>query len=132
MAKKTETRKGEMTMKKNRLLIAGIVLALSFGAVTGCGNTKVDDKKENQNMVNTENNGNTVNDNRVDRATEMTEPDNIADTEKQPDGGNVVDDVVDGIGDAGKDVIDGVEEGVDDLTDDAAGANSATTGTANP
>ena len=68
-------------MKKNRLLIAGIVLALSFGAVTGCGNTKVDDKKENQNMVNTENNGNTVNDNRVDRATEMTEPDNIADTE---------------------------------------------------
>lgn len=119
-------------MKKNRLLIAGIVLALSFGAVTGCGNTKVDDKKENQNMVNTENTGNTVNDNRGDRATEMTEPDNIADTEKQPDGGNVVDDVVDGIGDAGKDVIDGVEEGVDDLTDDAAGANSATTGTANP
>ena len=92
-------------MKKNRLLIAGIVLALSFGAVTGCGNTKVDDKKENQNMVNTENNGNPVNDNRVDRATEMTEPDNIADTEIQPDGGNVVDDVVDGIGDAGKDVI---------------------------
>lgn len=102
MAKKTETRKGEMTMKKNRLLIAGIVLALSFGAVTGCGNTKVDDKKENQNMVNTENNGNTVNDNRVDRATEMTEPDNIADTEIQPDAWECSRCVVDGIGGARK------------------------------
>ena len=40
--------------------------------------------------------------------------------------------VLDDLKDAGKDVIDGVEEGVDDLTDDGAGANSATTGTANP
>ena len=31
-------------------------------------------------------------------------------------GGAVVDDVVDGVGDAGKDIIDGVENGVDDAT----------------
>ena len=116
-------------MKKNRLFLAGMVLALSFGAVTGCGNTRVDDTDNNRNQVNTESN---INDNRIDRATEMEEPDNLADTESRPDGGNVVDDVVDGVGDAGKDVIDGVENGVDDLTDDAAGENGATTGTANP
>ena len=41
----------------------------------------------------------------------------------------MVDDVVDGVGDAGKDVIDGVENGVDDLTNgtESNAVNDATT-----
>ena len=41
--------------------------------------------------------------------------------------GNVIEDVVDGVGDAGKDVIDGVENGVNDLTNDATGGNAENT-----
>ena len=40
--------------------------------------------------------------------------------------GNVVDDVVDGVGEAGKDVINGVENGVDDLTGNDNNNNGTT------
>ena len=42
------------------------------------------------------------------------------------DSGNVVDDVVDGVGEAGKDVINGVENGVDDLTGNDNNNNGTT------
>ena len=46
---------------------------------------------------------------------------NNGDTTGAGDAGNVVEDVVDGVGEAGKDLIDGVENGVDDMTGNNAG-----------
>ena len=37
-------RKGEMTMRKWKLLLAGMMLMLSLSAVAGCGNNNANDK----------------------------------------------------------------------------------------
>ena len=116
-------KKENMTMRKWRTLLAGLVLTFAVSAMAACG-TNNDNVNDTTNGTGTEStvdgtgtNGTTngtVND------TNGTLNDNGAmDNNGAADNngnGNVVDDVVDGVGEAGKDVINGVENGVDDLT----------------
>ena len=104
-------------MRKWKLLLAGMILTLSLSALTGCGDKTANDKNNGTDGMTT----NT--ENRLDNNTDKTAGNNKNDssvdtTENRTDknDGNVVEDVVDGVGGAGKDVIGGVEQGVDDLT----------------
>ena len=96
-----------MNMKKIRVMLAGLVLTMALGGLTACGNGVKDN-----------NNGTTNNNNTTGGAT--------------TEGGAVVNDVVDGVGEAGKDIINGVENGVDDMTGEGDNATNGdtTTGTA--
>ena len=126
-------KKENMTMRKWRTLLAGLVLTFAVSAMAACGtnNDKVNDTTNGTGTESTVNgtgtNGTTngtVND------TNGTLNDNGAmDNNGAADNngnGNVVDDVVDGVGEAGKDVINGVENGVDDLTGNDNNSNGTT------
>lgn len=63
-------RKGEMTMRKWKLLLAGMMLMLSLSAVAGCGNNNANDKNNGTNGTNTSTE-NRLNNN-ADTTTEMT------------------------------------------------------------
>ena len=126
-------KKENMTMRKWRTLLAGLVLTFAVSAMAACG-TNNDNVNDTTNGTGTEStvdgtgtNGTTngtVND------TNGTLNDNGAmDNNGAADNngnGNVVDDVVDGVGEAGKDVINGVENGVDDLTGNDNNNNGTT------
>lgn len=122
-------------MKKWKLWIAGMMLTASLGMMAACGNGKVDDGKDtkvdrNDNVISTENKREDL----ENKNTEVHPETGVTGTDNGEAGSipDAVEDVVDGVGEAGKDVIDGVENGVDDLTDGVSGENGAQTGTANP
>ena len=137
-------KKENMTMRKWRTLLAGLVLTFAVSAMAACGtNNGTVDGTGTENTVggtgttNGTNNGNangttndTVNGTGTMDGTNGTNTDNGTldnnGTGTTDGTGNVVDDVVDGVGEAGKDVINGVENGVDDLTGNDNNSNGTT------
>lgn len=123
-------------MKKWKALVAGLVLTLSLSAVAACGNNG--ETTEDNTQITTENAGNgnmngmtpdgtMTNGTTTDgMTTDNTNVNGVTNGTVDNGNGNVVEDVVDGVGEAGKDVINGVENGVEDLTN-----GNATNGTNN-
>lgn len=132
-------------MKKLQIRMIAAAALLCMGGLTACGNDRKEQKAATENRI-TENNTTVVEDGRTlgemgnSLTGETDENGNliVRTTETDANGnrvngaagdGNVVSDVADSIGDAGKEVIDGAENVVDDLTGttngDAAGATAA-------
>ena len=101
----------EKILKLMVVLTIGIVLvAMTSNVFAADSNSTVDFFEDTTNQLNTTNtNTNTY-------TSTNTNTNNTNANGADTDGGAVVDDVVDGVGDAGKDIIDGVENGVDDAT----------------
>ena len=135
-------------MRKWKLLLTGLILTISLVAFSACGKKTPEKNTESATVVNTEN---TVNHTGTVTDTNVKENNNVNTTEGVVNGthtqdtttngtttngtttngtttnnGNVVEDVVDGVGEAGKDVINGVEQGVDNLTNNGT-ENKTTT-----
>ena len=144
-------KKENMTMRKWRTLLAGLVLTFAVSAMAACG-TNNDKVYDTTNGTGTEStvagndtiettNGTTNGTNGTPNGTNGTTNGTVNDTNgtlndngamdnngaaDNKRNGNVVDDVVDGVGEAGKDVINGVENGVDDLTGNDNNNNGTT------
>lgn len=148
-------KKENMTMRKWRTLLAGLVLTFAVSAMAACGtnNDKVNDTTNGTGTESTVNGTGTTNGangttngtangtNGTTNGTNGTANGTVNDTNgtlndngamdnngaaDNNGNGNVVDDVVDGVGEAGKDVINGVENGVDDLTGNDNNNNGTT------
>lgn len=144
-------KKENMTMRKWRTLLAGLVLTFAVSAMAACGtnNDKVNDTTNGTGTESTVDgtgtngttNGTTNSTNGTTNGTNGTTNGTVNDTNgtlndngamdnngaaDNNGNGNVVDDVVDGVGEAGKDVINGVENGVDDLTGNDNNNNGTT------
>lgn len=113
-------------MKKLKLAALGMIMCLTFAAVTGCGNSTSDAGKT-EDKVDKDNDNNDNKDNKDNRDTTNDKTDK---TDAPDNGGRSVgSDIMDTVDDVGTDVVDGVTDLGEDLTGN--GGNGTRTETAN-